>query len=161
MLINTKEFIKSCLADIKQHYDDALIAKCSERNCKLRLDGLENYLILKGERICQDQKICDCIIFKANDHFIVGIIELKSRVSHANEIIRKLENTSDIALEILENVGCHRINYQLFHLVLSKRWPPPEYRVITQRKIIVRGKQYRIIPKRCGKSFAVIMRRFK
>lgn len=140
---------------IKSNFTNTIVARCSEKGCKLRLNGLSDYIVLKGERICQDRKICDCIIFVRNNR-IIGIVELKSRTAHPSEIKEKLINGSIIALDILEKCR-DKQNYEFYHLVLSKSWRPPEYRVIISRRIIVRGKRYDIIPKRCGVSFSAVI----
>ena len=140
---------------IKRKFTHAIIPCCSERNCKLGLDGLSNYVILKGEKICQGRKICDCIIFTGN--VIIGVAELKSKTVHWSEIEKKLTNGSEFALQILNKAGGRGIRFEFYHLVLCKSWRPPEYKVITSRKIIVRGKKYNILPKRCGVSFRKVI----
>ena len=57
------ESLMSIVDLIKNNFANAIVRRCSERNCKLGLNGLSNYIILKGERVCQNRKICDCIIF--------------------------------------------------------------------------------------------------
>jgi len=127
--------------------------------CMLRLNGLSNYAVLNGERICKNRRICDCIIFTEGN--IIGIAELKSKTTHSSEIEEKLTNGSKIALNILEECSGNDIKFEFYHLVLAKRWHSSEYRIITSRKIIVRGKRYNIIPKRCGVSFSVVISGFK
>ena len=134
----------------------AVIARCSERDCKLKLDGLSNYVVLKGEKICRDHKICDCIIYIKKDHIIICMVELKSKTVDSSEVEEKLTNGSVIALDILGRYDeCMKVKF--YHLVLSKRWRTSEYRVLTSRKIIVRGKKYDIIPKRCGVSLSEVV----
>jgi hypothetical protein len=147
----------SVIDRIKNNIINAIINRCSEKGCRLRLDGLNNYVVLKGERICLDRKICDCIIFTENDYIIIGIVELKGKTEHSSEIIEKLTNGSLTALDILERCSDDRVKFEFYHLVLCKSWHPSEYRVIVSRKIIVRGKKYDIIPKRCGVSFFAVI----
>ncbi len=142
---------------IKSNFTNAIIARCSEMGCRLRLNGLSNYVILKGERICEDRRICDCIIFTRDNCMIIGIVELKSKTIHSNQIIEKLTNGSKIALDILEECSDNGMNFEFYHLVLCKRWHSSEYRVIISKKIIVGGKRYDIIPKRCGVSFSAVI----
>jgi hypothetical protein len=115
--------------------------------------------VLKGERICQDRRICDCIIFTGG--IIIGIVELKSKTAHSSEIEEKLTAGSEIALNILEGCSDNDIKFEFYHLVLAKKWHSSEYKVITSRKIVVRGKRYDIIPKRCGVSFSAVISGFK
>ena len=125
--------------------------------CRLRLNDLSNYIVLKGERICENRKICDCIIFTRDNCIIIGIVELKSKTIHSSEIVEKLTNGSEIALDILEQCSDNHMKFEFYHLVLCKRWHPSEYRVITSRKITVKGKGYDIIPKRCGVPFSEVI----
>jgi len=46
-------------------------------------------MILKGEKLCQNKKVCDCIIFD-EDHQVIGIIELKSKTTYPTEILENL-----------------------------------------------------------------------
>jgi len=143
---------------IKDNFTHAAMARCSEQHCELRLGGLSHYVVLKGERVCPDRKMCDCIVFvMMDDRMIIGIVELKSRTAHAREVIEKLTNASKSALKILDECGDRLVGLEFYHLVLSKRWNSSEYRVITGHKVSVRGKKYHIIPKRCGTSFAAVM----
>ena len=144
---------------IKNNFTNAIISRCSEIGCRLRLNGLSKCVVLKGERICQDRKICDCIIF--TEGTIIGIVELKSRTTHSHEIVEKLTNGSEIALNILDECSNNDMKFEFYHLVLAKKWHSSEYKVITSRKIVVRGKRYHVIPKRCGISFSAIISDFK
>jgi len=93
---------------IKNNYNNAVVTRCSEKGCELRLDGLKNYVVLKGEVICHDRKICDYIIFKINSSIIIGIVELKSKTAHPGEIEEKLTNGSKMALNILTECNNYR-----------------------------------------------------
>ena len=141
---------------IKDNFANAIISRCSEESCELKLNNLSNYVVLKGEGICTDRRMCDCIIFTEGICIIIGIVELKGKTAHANEIVEKLANASEIALDILENCS-ENLKYEFYHLVLCKRWRTSEYMVITNRKIRVRGKRYDIIPKSCGVSFSAVI----
>jgi len=115
---------------IKTDFSNAVVASCSERSCKLRLNGLSNRVVLKGERTCQDRRICDCIIFIKDRCIIIGIVELKSKTIHSSEIVEKLTNGSEIALNILEECSDKRMKFDFYHLVLCKRWHTSQYKVI-------------------------------
>jgi len=147
------DYVKS----IKSKFTNAVIARCREMGCELKLNGLSNYVILKGERICGDRRICDCIIFTRDNCIIIGIVELKSKTIHSSEIIEKLTNGSEIALDILEECSDNRMKFEFYHLVLCKSWHSSEYKVITSRKIIVKGKRHDILPKRCGVLFSEVI----
>lgn len=145
---------------IKNNFARAAVTRCFERGCELKFNGLDKYVVLKGERVCRDRKMCDCIIFKARGYIIIGIAELKSKTAHSSEIVEKLTNGSEIALDILkEGVIKYKrsLMYQFCHLVLCKKWHTSEYKVISREKITVKGKRYDIILKRCGVSFSEII----
>lgn len=146
---------------IKSNFSGAIIACCSEKGCRLRHNGLTNYIILKGERICKDRRICDCIIFIKDNGIIIGIIELKGKTIHVSEIIEKLSNGSEIALYILDKCNDNSIRFEFYHIVLSKKISTSEYKMITKRRIRIRGRSYNIIPKKCGVSFSTLISDFK
>lgn len=142
---------------IKNIFANAVAKDCSEMGCKLRLNGLHNHVVLKGEQICTSRKMCDCIIFATNKRIIIGIVELKSKTAHPSEIIEKLTNSSEVALSTLEKCRRNFTRLDFYHIVLCKGWDSSEHRVITSRRIVVRGKKYDIIPKRCGVSFSEVI----
>jgi len=134
---------------IKDNYCDAAVSHCAEKECKLRLTGLDNYVILKGEKICKDRKICDHIIFVGNDLILIIVVEFKSRNARPREIEEKLVNCSRAAVDILEKrVGVDSPpKFEFYHLVVVRNWRPHEYRRIVNTKLTIRGKRYDIIPK--------------
>jgi hypothetical protein len=121
---------------IKGDFGREIVNQCSERSCKLKLTGLSDYVILKGERICNNRKICDCIIFTMGDEYIViGVVELKSRTAHSSEIEEKLTNGSEVALNILEKCNDEHLKFDFYHTVLSKKWSSSELRIIESKRI--------------------------
>lgn len=138
-----------------------IIGSCSEHGCKLVLNDIGNHVVLKGERICQDRKMCDCIVFAHTQGMIISIVELKGRTAHASEIVEKLTNGSLAALSILEKCSSHRLRFEFYHIVLCKSWSVSEYIVINSRKIKFRGKKYDILQKRCGVSLGRLLSSLK
>ena len=155
--------ISNCIGG-DEDYAKARIRRCSESGCKLVLDRLPNRVILKGERLVQDRKICDCIIFaiyeEAKGNLIVGIVELKSKTVDVDSVVKKLTNGSELALNILENCQKDLRNLKFYHVILSKGESSSKLKTLKRRKILFRGKRYNIIHKRCGESFWQIVRRF-
>ena len=150
------------IACIKNDCSEEMVNHCSERNCKLKLTGMSNYVVLEGERICSDHKICDCVIFTVeNNQIIIGIIELKSKTAHSSEIEKKLINGSKVALDMLEKCNDKRLKFNFYHIVLSKTWSSSERRIIVSKRIRIGGKEYDIIPKKCGLSFLELLSRLK
>lgn len=140
---------------IIDNYKNALVNKCKESNCLLRLDGLNNYFILKGEKICSNYRVCDCIIFIIkNNLFIVGLVELKSKTIHADEIREKLINCSKIASDILGKIGYKQFNLKFIHIVLFKGGiSKSEYKVLTKNRLKINGIKHNIVLKKCGVKF--------
>ena len=147
---------------IKNDFAEERVNRCSDRGCTLKLGGLSNSVILKGDGICKDHKICDCIIFTpGGEYVVIGIIELKSRTVHASEIEEKLTNGSEVALDILEKCNDEHLKFDFYHIVLSKEWSSSELRMIESKRIRVGGKEYNIITKKCELSFPELISRFK
>ncbi len=139
---------------IRSKFSYAVITRCSEKKCNLGLEKLGTFVALKGELVCQDsQKMCDCIIFKANSDFDIGIVELKGKNPNASEVIEKISNGKDIALDIIKD-QLENMNEVKFHLLaLAKGWDNTQNRKIKTEKINIRGKAHYIKTPRCGVSF--------
>jgi hypothetical protein len=156
---------------LKAKYRNAIDEKrCSEKNCKLRLDGLDssNYVIFKGEEmrdifenvVCFcNHDICDCIIFvNFSLHIKIVLVELKSGGGFSlSSIRRKLENCTGIAKHILDE-DLEVMEYEFFHIALAGNWgrkakllKSPEY------KISFRNIKYTILPVSCGYSLSKLL----
>lgn len=143
---------------VHRKYGHAVRERCAEHGCELRLNGLGNHIVLKGESLHTDRRMPDCIVFKTNGRVIIGIVELKSGTVHANEIVKKLTNGTRAALRILEECFDSRTSYTFYHVVLSRRIDrSSEYVKITQGKVRIGKRHYGILPKRCGTQFADLL----
>lgn len=146
---------------IKAKFPHARLAGCKESGCELRLRSLKNHIVLKGEKLCQGRRMSDCVIFVEGVCLIIGIVELKSKTIHATEVLEKLTNTSDVALNVLGQCRPAASAQVFYHLVLAKRWRTSEYKVITRRRVMVSGKKYHVIPARCGTSFSAVISKLR
>lgn len=146
---------------IKSDFAHAFRSRCSESGCTLRLDGLSNRVVLKGEELYQDRKMCDCIIFIVDDSVIIGIVELKSKTVRTSEVADKLINSSEIALDILEKYADRHMKPIFRHILLHKGLNDSERRKIERSRINVRGRKYDIITKRCGTSLYMLISDYK
>ena len=150
---------------INIEFADKKIERCSERGtgCKLKLNASYEQVILKGEKICSDRKICDCIIFvNQNDTIIVGIVELKSKHIDASAIEEQLTNGSKIALKILKKCPDTYNESNFYPIVLAKGWGrASKHAVMNNIKIQFGSKRRRIITKKCGDSFLEIISQLK
>jgi hypothetical protein len=141
---------------IRSKFNDAAVPNCSERGCDLKLGNFNDSVVLKGERICRDRKMCDCIIFAEKGKIIIGIVELKSKSADPDEIEEKLINGSNVSLEILK--ACHEQTiFDFYPIVLSESWRRSEYRIIKKINIRIMGRKCWIIPGKCGVSLSEII----
>ena len=145
---------------IKSNFAKAIVKGCSESGCTLELADLGKHVVLKGEKIHADRKMCDCIIFVVNDSVIIGIVELKSKTVHSSEVIKKLANSSEVALNVLEKCTDNHADSRLYHIVLCKRWKIVELKNM-KKGLKVRGKDHNIITKRCGVPFSTVISEFR
>ena len=146
---------------VKSNFAQAIVKRCSESGCTLSLAGLGEHVVLKGEKIYRDRKMCDCIIFVVNGSVIVGIVELKSGTVDSKDVIKKLTNSSEVALNILKKCTDNHADFRFYHIVLcNARWKTIELKNM-KKGLKVRGKKYSIIAKRCGISFSAIISKFK
>ncbi|MEW6201738.1 MAG: hypothetical protein AB1546_07175 [bacterium] len=147
---------------IRNNYANSTSPDCSEQNCKLKLDRLKNYVVLKGEKLEQKSKICDCIIFAMEEQLIVGMVELKSRTIHVRELVEKLTNGTKIAFYILNKCNYTQKQFEFYHLVLAKHRHRADHNKLTRKeKVKIRGKEYKILSKKCGESFSTIIKQLQ
>jgi len=149
----------SVIDHIKSKCCDAVVSHCSEKGCTLKLTGLSNFVILKGEKLSKNRKICDHVIFIGNDRTIIVIVEFKSRNARPSEIEKKFTNCSTAALDILEK--CDSPQYEFYHIVIVRNWRPHEYRKIVNMSLAIRGKRYPIIPLAKEVSLSDVLSRFQ
>ena len=144
---------------VKKQFVNAITRSCEEKGCKLGLENLnEDYIVVKGEKVTKSEKICDCIIF-INDK-ILSVVELKSKRVHARDIIDKLTSSLSISLKILKdasNKTKRQVEFDVYLLVLSKHWSTSEYRILSKSRVVVEGKKYYLILKRCGIDLSQIL----
>ena len=142
--------------------EEKIVDSCNERRsrCMLKLDGMNEYIILKGERLCSDQKICDCFVFIEEVGLeIVALVELKSRSVHASEIEEKLENSLKWAIDILDDCGVGVSDVKIGLIVLAKNWRTVEHKKTRALVIKIRGMKEGIITGKCGDSIEKLISR--
>ena len=141
--------------------EEKIVDSCVERRsrCKLKLDGMNEHIILKGESLCSDQKICDCFVLVEGDLESVALVELKSRSVHASEVEEKFENSLERAIEILNDCGVSVKDMRIYLIVLAKNWRTTEHKIIRRSKIKIRGIEEGIITGKCNNSLRDIISR--
>lgn len=145
---------------VKNNYMNAVVTRYSEGRCKLKLGSLTNYVVLKGEELRMNIRICDFVIFSEEKYVIVGVVELKSKSIHAREIMEKLDNGLNIALQILKECADYLApdtEIKLCPLVLHRGISTQEHRVLKSKKLLVRGRKIDVFLRKCGASFSRII----
>lgn len=67
-------------------------------------------------------------------------------------------NFTDAKISKCSEKGCSKNkSFIFYHLILFKRWHPSAFRVISNKRVTIKGKRYNIIPKRCGISFSDVI----
>ena len=136
---------------IRAAHEEAVVQRCAERRCECDLTGVGHVVILKGELVRRGTSICDCLVFRNGGQEVhVGVVELKSRTVDADEVVTKLQNGSQAALEVLRQNSGGQPRYKMCCVVLCLGWSTTEFRVVTSRRIHVDGRRVEIHAKRCG-----------
>ncbi len=149
------------IEELQNQYSHAVVTQCREgRTCRLAPDGLGTHVILKGEDLNRPGRICDCVIFTADGELIVALVELKGKNPSASDAEEQLQNGADFALQALQDCGWPYHKCTFHHIVLHSGIHISAHRVLSNKKITVRGQGYRIMIARCGQSFAAIMAQY-
>ena len=112
------------------------------------MHGIEDFVILKGEKLSPKESICDCIIFDGKNDVAVSLVELKGRTSHASSIATKLNNGGKMAKDILEQEGL-RVG-QVTVAILAKRFHRHDYKILRDSPVVIDGRKYGISARPCG-----------
>ena len=142
---------------IEKKFNFAVIKTCKDAGCKLNLSGLQDFIVLKGEKIYKDQPVCDCIIFVKHQRLIAGVVELKSKTVDVSKVREQLTGGLRIVSDALQRCGIDASSVKCYVVVFAKKWRKSEFKVITSSRIKFRGKNLPILPKRCGDSFVAII----
>jgi len=133
----------------------AVIGVCRDEGCSLTTDGIPAHVILKGEALLDDWKMCDCIIFISRQPLLIVMAELKSKTVSVTSVMEKLTNATDFVQVVMGHLKVQ--DYSLVHVVLARRWDTSEYRVLTCRRVQCGGKRHPVIPRRCGDRLAAVL----
>ena len=133
----------------------AVINGCCEQNCLLRMTGIGEFMVLKGEELSRS-RVCDCIIFYRQGSYGAALVELKSSYSHVGPITEKFTNTLKIVKKVAKNIS---LDVKSYHLVLlSKNHRNPiASDLLRGVKINSNGSMHRICLNRCGDSLLSII----
>lgn len=150
--------IIKCLEKINH---DSVVDRCCDSGVKLAMGDLKNYVILKGEKACDGNMICDCVIFLEKDNIIICLIELKNKNMHASDIETKISNSAKLALELLEDCKKTSLKIEIYPILLYKNINHTEFPKIKQIKIVIRDKCFSIIAQKCQYPLCEILSKYK
>lgn len=151
------------ITSIKRNYKDAIISTCHERRCKLDLQKIKSFIILKGEKLIEESEapICDCIIFIGEKNIEISLVELKSGSPGISGCVEKFKYGIDIAFDILNKCRETQIKYRIYFIILSGYITTSEYKKLKREKVKFKGKKYSIIRKKCGESLTNILSNYE
>lgn len=134
---------------IEKKYEHAVVSACCENNCKLQIGAEGEYIILKGEKLVTQGKICDCIIFR-NDGTTV-MAELKSSSLAVSSIVEQLTNGGKKAVEIAGKSGVSE--HSLYFILMAKSFKnySAKYR-LNHQKVRIGEKRYPIRRSKCNST---------
>jgi hypothetical protein len=90
----TKAF-QEIAAYVAKSLKHAKAKRCCEAGCELGLAELPLYVLLKGEKLVTDRKMCDCVIFVDKRPVLTALVELRSKTTHVDVVIEKLANAHE------------------------------------------------------------------
>lgn len=141
---------------IRSRHQSSSVNSCCERGCVLDMEGTDDFVVLKGEKLSVAESICDCIIFDGKNDVAVSLVELKGRTSHASKIVRKLNNGGKWANDILEQEGLRAGMVTV--AILAKSFHRQEYAILKSSPVVINGTKYGIEARPCGTSLKSIRR---
>jgi len=134
--------------------------RCREGKCSLLLEGIGDFLLLKGDVVRTDVKMCDCIIFLDSPSPTIVLAELKGKTVHASEAQEKIQNAAAVAAEITAKCETFRSCSRLLALVLARKWTVSAQKVLGRLRVTFAGRRYRIHHARCGKALSCLLAKF-
>lgn len=147
------------LETISSRYAHAAVNRCDE-NCRINTHRSPKSVILKGESlgVAYGQKICDCLIFRADMKVVLA--ELKHKNIEPRSIHEKLTNGARAALgtcsEITDKAPA------LFFVVVAKSFADhTAYLRISHDRITIDNRRYMIQTAKCGCNVAEIVRDYR
>ena len=135
----------------------AAVAGCCDGGRRLATKGGPRAAVLKGERQAGfgSRKICDCLVFR--DGLKAAVVELGHHSLDVGSIHEKLVNGGLEAAGTAEQAAGVR-NVRLFFVVLAKSYGNRSaQRRISELKIEIAGKSYRVRTARCGLDLSLIV----
>ena len=150
------ERIKLWADKLRSEYADAMVCRCREHKCTIKVDVSEPHPIFKGENITTRGPVCDCIIFNRPGRITISLIELKSSSIDAEQIRSKFERSGSVALKMLKSthIGTRPTLICVLAAKSYRQWIQHER--LKNIKIRIDQKEYPIRLFQCGESLKEI-----
>jgi len=137
---------------LRQRCPHAVVPRCADQGCEMKLDGLRERVVLKGEQLAGNRfKMCDNIVVaELPPKLILAAVELKSNTTPAGAIIEKLDNGAREAAAMLSECGQSSSGVSFYPIALAKSWHSADLRKLARSRVSFNGRPYPISLKRCG-----------
>ncbi len=157
MAPNALDEVRGCLDDSQKRAERR---RCREGKCSLRLKEVGDFLLVKGDLLRSDVKMCDCIIFLQTPAPTLVLAELKAKTVHAREVGEKMRNAVDTLADLIARCPSFRACSRFLALALAKRWTRSERKMLEQEQVSFAGKEHDIRHVRCGARLSELLQRF-
>jgi hypothetical protein len=145
------------MGQITNCFGNSIVNRCRDEGCEFKAHGTKNLIVVKGEKLCPNRKVCDCIIFVPRGiRLAVFLVELKSSGHHVSHIIEQLTYGYEKAVEYLKDMDLFLLSDFSF-LVLTKKRKYPQFTMLSESRIDRAGKK-RILVKNCGFSLSELLK---
>ena len=127
---------------------------CCERGCRLVLGGITGCVVLKGEDVAGDRRICDCVIIHAAIPPRVVLVELKSGGAKPGQIFEKFSNAADLVTQMGRRLFDGEEYDVGILLLVGRRRRKSLYKTCRAREFVVGGKKRAVQVLPCGTHLA-------
>lgn len=140
--------------DVRERFRAAGSDRCEKVGCKLVIDGFDlRPVLLDCDSYCavsnHSGPICDYLIFiesLGEEPLIAVSVEMKSRSLHARKAAEQLQAGAELIDHLLDRRGA----VTFVPILLSRALQAAELKILTSLKVRFRGRDLRIVRKKCG-----------
>ena len=133
--------------------------ECEENKCKLEMNGVRNYGILRDETIRRIGRMADCLIFQdKGDGLNLMICELKSMNFNEKRIREQISAGITHSIPILKSIQSDKIPKIVLIVLIKSRIKRSYGSRLRRRKINAYNQQHPIFIRPCGSKFSDIMK---
>lgn len=153
--------MKDIINCININFRDFVIQQCKDdHKCKLVLNEIANYIILKPDKYRTDIQMCDCLLFSLkNDELYVILCEIKGKNPNSSEIHNQLKGGVELLKVVAKKCGIN-FDIKLYFIAIAKSWKKIEYKMLENININYKGYKYGIIAKKCGTQLKDVIKEY-